>query len=267
MRISVGVIPSRNRSSSGMSEWVIAAGCEASVSVPPRLTASLITLSRSRTAKASASPPLTSKLKVEPGLLHWRSKTGRSGWPPGKKSKYQTDATFGCVLRKSATLHAPSAAAVILSFKVSSERISNQPVCGSHIVPRIVRMPRIGSRSGRSQTSAGDQVGMPADIFSKRRDDQISTMCQRGLIDRPQHRIVNDDNRPLAIRSVEAGHDLPGTLEIHHSVCGVCWRFDVKRPNRPLAARRADGFFHRPVAALAKKGDRGHTELRQDLLQ
>jgi hypothetical protein len=54
MRISVGVIPSRNRSSSGMSECVIAAGCEASVSVPPRLTASLITLSRSRTAKASA---------------------------------------------------------------------------------------------------------------------------------------------------------------------------------------------------------------------
>src|SRR5215471_6533387 len=36
MRISVGVIPSRNRSSSGMSECVIAAGCEASVSVPPR---------------------------------------------------------------------------------------------------------------------------------------------------------------------------------------------------------------------------------------
>ena len=57
MRISVGVIPSRNRSCSGMSEWVIAAGCEASVSVPPRLTASLITLRRSRTAKASA-PPL-----------------------------------------------------------------------------------------------------------------------------------------------------------------------------------------------------------------
>src|SRR6516162_551034 len=57
MRISAGVMPSRNRSSAEMSEWVIAAGCEASVSVPPRLTASLITLSRSRTAKASASPP------------------------------------------------------------------------------------------------------------------------------------------------------------------------------------------------------------------
>src|SRR5499427_4757750 len=56
-RISAGVMPSPNRSSSRMSEWVIAAGCEASVSVPPRLTASLITLSRSRTAKASASPP------------------------------------------------------------------------------------------------------------------------------------------------------------------------------------------------------------------
>src|SRR5947199_9474624 len=58
IRMRVDVIPSRNRSSSGMSECVIAAGCEASVSVPPRLTASLITVSRSRTAKASASPPL-----------------------------------------------------------------------------------------------------------------------------------------------------------------------------------------------------------------
>src|ERR1700736_5598735 len=41
--------------------------------------------------------------------------------------------------------------------------------------------------SRRSRTCAGNQVGMTADIFSKRRDDQISTMCQRGLIDRSQH--------------------------------------------------------------------------------
>ena len=38
---------------------------------------------------------LTSKLKVEPGPLHWRSKTGRSGWPSGKNSRYQTAVTFG----------------------------------------------------------------------------------------------------------------------------------------------------------------------------
>ena len=69
-RISAGVIPRRIFSSGGTSEWVMAAGCEASVSVPPRLTASLITSSRSKTAKASASPPRTSKLKVEPAPLH-----------------------------------------------------------------------------------------------------------------------------------------------------------------------------------------------------
>ena len=45
--------------------------------------------------KASASPPFTAKLKVEPGLLHWRSKTGRSGWSSGKKPRYQTDVIFG----------------------------------------------------------------------------------------------------------------------------------------------------------------------------
>ena len=37
--------------------------------------------------------------------------------------------------------------------------------------------------SGRSRTSAGNQVGMTAEIFSQRRDDQVSTMFQRGLID------------------------------------------------------------------------------------
>ena len=76
---------------------------------------------------------------------------------------------------------------------------------------------------------------MTADIFSKRRDDQISTICQRGLKDRSQQRIVNDDNRPLGVRTVEAGHDLPGMLEINHSVCWVCWRFDVQRRNRTFA--------------------------------
>jgi hypothetical protein len=67
----------------------------------------------------------------------------------------------------------------------------------------------------------------------------------------PTSRIVNDDNRPLAVQTVEGGHDLPGTLEIHHSVCWVCWRFDIKRRNRPLPARRLDPFFNCPVAALA----------------
>src|SRR5215510_14291582 len=88
--------------------------------------------------------------------------------------------------------------------------------------------------SGRSRTSAGNQVGMTADIFSKRRDHQISTMRQRGLVDRSQQRIVNDDNWRLAFWTAEAGHDLPCTLEIHHTVCGVCWRFDIKRRDWPL---------------------------------
>src|SRR6516165_4800182 len=47
---------------------------------------------------------------------------------------------------------------------------------------------------------------MTADVLSKRRDDQVSTMCQRGLIDRSQHRIVDDDNRPLAARTGQGRH-------------------------------------------------------------
>jgi hypothetical protein len=49
------------------------------------LPPSLITFSRLRMENASASPPLTSKLNVEPGPLHWRSNTSRSGWAFGRK--------------------------------------------------------------------------------------------------------------------------------------------------------------------------------------
>ena len=47
--------------------------------------------------------------------------------------------------RNSATLRALPASASMRNFIVSNERISSHVVCGSHIVPRIVRMPRTGS--------------------------------------------------------------------------------------------------------------------------
>ena len=51
----------------------MAAGWLASDSVPPRLTASLKSWSALSTRKASASPPRTSKVKVEPGAVHCAS--------------------------------------------------------------------------------------------------------------------------------------------------------------------------------------------------
>ena len=40
---------------------------------------------------------------------------------------------------------APAAPASMRSFSVSSERISSQAVCGSHIVPSVERMRRTGA--------------------------------------------------------------------------------------------------------------------------
>ncbi len=73
MRMSESVTPAASRICFGTPECVVLAGCEISVSVPPSETASLATFNASRKRKASASPPLIAKEKVEPGPLHWRS--------------------------------------------------------------------------------------------------------------------------------------------------------------------------------------------------
>ena len=72
-RIVVSPTPMRARTSAGTPECVVVPGWQASDSVPPRLTASLKICSRLRQANASASPPLMSKEKVEPGALHCAS--------------------------------------------------------------------------------------------------------------------------------------------------------------------------------------------------
>ena len=97
MRISAG----RDREalqigSAAMPECVVDAGCEASVSVPPRLTASLITSSRSsrreggRFAAPAPRTRTSSRRSVLP-LVQRRDRDDRSG----RKSRYQTLSIFG----------------------------------------------------------------------------------------------------------------------------------------------------------------------------
>ena len=73
MRTRLSVMPSLSLRSCGTDRCVIAAGCDASVSVPPRLTASLAIFRLSRNLKLSASPPLMNTEKVEPAPVQWRS--------------------------------------------------------------------------------------------------------------------------------------------------------------------------------------------------
>ena len=62
-------MPSRSLRACGTERWVIEAGWLASVSVPPRLTASLAMVRLSRKRKHSASPPLMKTEKVLPAQL------------------------------------------------------------------------------------------------------------------------------------------------------------------------------------------------------
>ncbi len=73
-RTSAGVMPIARCSSAGTSAWVMVAGCSISDSVPPRLTASLISRTALRKRNASASPAAASSKEIRaPGPLHWRS--------------------------------------------------------------------------------------------------------------------------------------------------------------------------------------------------
>ena len=72
-RMVASVTPSRSRVSLGTPEWVVEAGWQVSDSVPPKLTASLMTCRALSTRNASASPPRTSNEKVEPGASHCAS--------------------------------------------------------------------------------------------------------------------------------------------------------------------------------------------------
>ena len=135
-RMRAGVMPKRICSSGGMSECVIEAGCEASVSVPPQADDEpdhfepvehgegfrLAALDLEAEGRACAlALPLEDR-------------------PIGVVLGQEPQVPFRGDRRSPPTLRAPSAAAVILSFRVSSERIRSQPVCGSRIVPRIVRI-------------------------------------------------------------------------------------------------------------------------------
>src|SRR5215510_2407720 len=69
-RIVPSVMPSALRSSALMPECVVEAGWQISDSVPPRLTASLMSWMLLRSLNATSRPPLTLKAKVEPALWH-----------------------------------------------------------------------------------------------------------------------------------------------------------------------------------------------------
>ncbi len=98
-RIVASLTPIASRSSFGTPEWVVLAGCEASDSVPPRLTASLKICSAFSALKAAALPPFTSKEKVEPGPEACALCTRAAAERGGSAVRSCTRSTAGCVLR------------------------------------------------------------------------------------------------------------------------------------------------------------------------
>ncbi len=115
-------------------------GWDARLSAPPRLTASLNRRSAFSIRKASASPPGSSSEKVEPEPLHWASKiaccSGEASGPPAVR----TALTRGSARSRSARIRALSCARSMRMCRVSRLRSSSQAVCGSAVVPQMVRI-------------------------------------------------------------------------------------------------------------------------------
>jgi hypothetical protein len=90
---------------------------------------------------------------------------------------------------------------VMRSFSVSRERITSQPVMGSAIVPRMVRIPRTGAITLLgAQARARDEVAVAAHVLRERVEHQVGALPQRLLPEGPEERVVHHDERPLAVR-------------------------------------------------------------------
>ena len=132
-------------------------------------------------ANASASPPLTSNEKVEPGALALPLEDRPVGMILRQKAEIPDVRDLGMIAQKLRHLaralgaRRPCAASASPASASAASRC-----CGSHMVPRIVRMPRTGASSAlRARAAAGDQIGMPADIFGQRGDDEVGAVRER----------------------------------------------------------------------------------------
>ena len=79
-------------------------------------------------------------------------------------------------------------------------------MCGSDMVPRIVRMPRTPAISASdAEARAGDHVAVAADVLGQRVDHEVGAERQRLLPERAEEGVVDDHRRPLALLARAAG--------------------------------------------------------------
>ena len=264
-RIKLGVMPRRALSSAEISEWVMLAGWLAKDSVPPSETASLMTSRRSRTAKASVSPPSTSKLNVDPALLHWRSKIVRSGWFSGRNR--QVPDGFDSAAPSQEISHFARIGDRGVHSEFHRLQRAHQHPCRLRIAHRSQDRPHPADRidfGAGTRTASGDQVRMTAHIFGQGRDHQVRAVCERALIKRTKHRVVDDDRRSAIAHLVG---DLPRRRQIDETIGRVGWRFDIEDGHGADRLGLFGGRRESLDPALRGKPDRGDAELRQDLLE
>ena len=202
IRTRLSVMPSACLRSSGTDRWVIAAGALASVSVPPRLTASLAILSASRKAKAS----LLAALQIE--------REGRAGAGAVaaidvglagvaailEEAEIADRLDLGLVAKQGADLGRILAG--LAHPQLERLEASQQHPGGVGIGDRADRVAHHPDRRDQrlgADDAAGDEVAMAAGIFGQRIDGEVGALVERLRPERPEEGVVDRDRRLLLV--------------------------------------------------------------------
>src|SRR5664280_2512912 len=188
--------------------------------MPPRLTASVASLTESMNALPASRPPFTPKEKTAPGPAICRSMSACCGWlgRPG----WRTHATPGCASRKRAISRAFACARSIRRPSVLTPLRTSHAWCGSIVPPKT--MCTLRSRSRRAGAPALlDRLRKVHIVFGGTMDPHQAWLVLRGV-------------KTLGLRMERAqanALEIARFLEAHP---GVAWVLHPGLPSHPQHA-------------------------------
>ncbi len=147
----------------------------------------------------------------------------------------------------------------IRSSSVSRLRSSIQAVCGSVIVPMVLRVIRTGRIAAfDAQHAAGDEVAVPADILGQAVDDEVGTLAQRLCPQRPEEGVVDDDRRQLAAIAENGGAGIAHRLDVDQRVGRVRRALEIDRRDPPLRLGPGDDRLDLRLRRAGGEIEEGH---------
>ena len=219
------VMPIAARRSGGTDACVIVAGCEISVSTPPRLSASACSRTAFSSRRARSERP-SSNASIPPNPRIWRfasSCCGCVGSPGSRRA-----APSGARLRNSASARPLALCCCIRSASVLVPRSTSHESNGPRIAPSAFWMncSHSMSSSRTAMTTPPTLSLWPLRYFVVLCVDQIGAELDRPLNVGAGERVVDDEPGVVAMREIGGGAQV---RDAHHRVGR---RLDEQHPRR-----------------------------------